>query len=84
MTIEELIQEAKEAGVQTEEQFDAFVDLKKQYPDKAKAIFSRAMRYHYGERPFSTAVVGATIDELEDEDDSYDDWDEFDDEDYDD
>ena len=82
--MEELIQEAKDVGVQNEEQFEAFVDLKNTYPDMAKAIFSRAMRYHYGDRPFSTAVVGATIDELSDGGE-LDDWydDDYDDDEYD-
>ena len=85
MNMEELIQEAREAGVENEEQFEAFVELKKQYPDRAKAILNRAKRYHYGNVPFSTAVSSAIIDELEDYDDGYeDDWDEYEDDDDDD
>lgn len=81
--MEELIQEAREAGVENEEQFEAFVELKQQYPDRAKAIFDRAKSYHYGDFPFSTSVGGAIIDELEDAGE-LDDWDEFDDDEYDD
>ena len=90
--MEDLINEAKKVGVQTEEQFDAYVDLRKRYdePD-ANKIFREALRWQYLDNPFSIAVGGAEysflenrIDDYDDEyDDDYDYDDEYDD-DYDD
>ena len=84
--MEELIQEAKDVGVQNEEQFEAFLDIKRQYPDDVGDIFARAKRYHYGEYPFSTAVGLAIVDHIQfggdgDDDDYEDDWDDIDDDD---
>ncbi len=85
--MEDLINEAKKVGVQTEEQFDAYVDLRSRYDESdANKIFREATRWQYRDNPFSIAVGGAECNFLEhglddDYDDEYDDWDDDGDED---
>lgn len=86
--MEDLTNEAKKVGVQTEEQFDAYVDLRKRYDESdANKIFREAIRWQYRDNPFSIAVGGAEYSFLEhglddDYDDEYDDdWDDDGDED---
>ncbi len=82
-----LINEAKKVGVQTEEQFDAYVDLRSRYDESdANKIFREATRWQYRDNPFSIAVGGAEYSFLEHElgndyYDEYDDWDDDGDED---